>query len=522
MFDTVVEVDDIFGVPLTPEILAARAAREARAADPHADPELSDPVQALVEAVSHVTDQDSWRLRGRLALEDTKALLRQIERLRAATLGRLADVERRRLFLDDGAPTIGTWLAAQHTGIERGQLTLARRLARLEDLDGALKAGALSIDAAQHIARALSTLRRHLDHSNGLIDGQPAEQALTGVIEHGVRNLVCQALGGLPDDDPRLTRLTEGLRTIAHPPFPKSQARRLEAAFLLLATQLEPAQLPRALATLVDALLPAELEKRAADAHTDRGLALTLNPDGSGWTITRGDLDLELGELLHTVLTATMATDPDNPTDTAAFEQLRAAGWQSGDDLPPCDRPRSLAQRRHDALALALRAVLDTGSLGQRDKTAPHLAITISLDTLHDQPGALPAVASSGARVPASLARRWACDSAITRFVLSLGRKIIETSHTERTLKPHERRSKHLETGGHCQGAGCTRGPGHRLIPHHVTPYAHCRTTSLSDTVLLCDQTHHDVHSGHTTIRLKDGRQLNEHGWVTGPTATGG
>jgi len=39
----------------------------------------------------------------------------------------------------------------------------------------------------------------------------------------------------------------------------------------------------------------------------------------------------------------------------------------------------------------------------------------------------------------------------------------------------------------------------------------------LADTVLLCDQTHHDLHSGKLTIRLKDGRWLNEQGWTDGP-----
>jgi hypothetical protein len=64
------------------------------------------------------------------------------------------------------------------------------------------------------------------------------------------------------------------------------------------------------------------------------------------------------------------------------------------------------------------------------------------------------------------------------------------TSHSARTLKAHERRAAHLQTGGRCQGAGCHRGPGCRLIPHHADPWAQCHTTSLADTVLLCEQTH--------------------------------
>ncbi|MFN2523465.1 MAG: hypothetical protein ABR614_09175, partial [Mycobacteriales bacterium] len=81
---------------------------------------------------------------------------------------------------------------------------------------------------------------------------------------------------------------------------------------------------------------------------------------------------------------------------------------------------------------------------------------------------------------------------------------------------PHERRIKHLETGGICQGAGCSRGDptGHPLIPHHAEPYSINQVTSLADTVLFCEITHNDIHVGGKTIRLKDGRLLNNTGWV--------
>lgn len=74
----------------------------------------------------------------------------------------------------------------------------------------------------------------------------------------------------------------------------------------------------------------------------------------------------------------------------------------------------------------------------------------------------------------------------------------------------------------HCvsraKARGCTRGPGHPLIPHHATPWARWHTTSLSGTVLLCEQTHHDLHEGPMTIKLKDGRHLNPNGWANGPS----
>lgn len=180
----------------------------------------------------------------------------------------------------------------------------------------------------------------------------------------------------------------------------------------------------------------------------------------------------------------------------------------------PCTTPRSLARRLHDALKLVLCAVLDSGGLGQRDKAAPHVDVTTSLAALNTDPGARPAVGASGARLPLSLVEHWWCDAHITRYVLGLGHRVLAVSHTERTLKAPERRIKKLQTGGVCQGAGCPRGPGHPLIPHHADPWALCGRTSLDETVLLCVQTHAQLHRG-LTITLRDGRRLNEHGWIS-------
>jgi len=250
---------------------------------------------------------------------------------------------------------------------------------------------------------------------------------------------------------------------------------RLEAALVVLALHLEPAQLRPALARLVDALLPVRLQERSDRAHTDRGLTLLRDPDGSGWFLTDADLDDECGELLWTVLQAQLATDPDNPTDTTAAQGRH---HEPTEQLYDGTGPRSWKQRRHDTLKLGLRRLLDSAALGVRDKAAPHLAVTIGLDTLHDLPGALPAMGASGQRLPVGLVRRWLCDSVLTRYVLSLGHRLVESSHTERTLKPHERRAKRVQTGGICQAAGCPprprptpcTPPHHALVaqPHHL------------------------------------------------------
>jgi hypothetical protein len=445
------------------------------------------------------------------ALADTAVLMRVVEQLGGALLVRLADVDRRKLHTLDGAPSTSTWVTAQGTSIDRDSVTLARRMSSFPTVADAVRDGGVPVAVAARVSRALARLRPLVDRPDGLIDGQPGEEVVTAVVTDGVLGAICQALGGLADDDPRLLELTAGLSEISC--WPTSQLARLEAAFVLLARSIPADQLRAALALLVDALLPEELERRAARGQDAAGLVLRRKDDGSGWLISKGELDLECGELLHTVLTAMSAVDPDGPVDTEAWSRLRAAGWQDGDEQPACGAPRSRARRAHDALRLALRLLLDGGLLGTRDKVAPHLLVTVGLDALHGGPGARPAVAASGAALPLSLVRSWWCESAVSRLVLGLGRRVIEASHTERTLKAHERRAKVVETGGQCQGAGCTRGPGHRLIPHHVDPWSRCGTTSLADTVLFCEPTHTQLHSG-KVIRLKDGRSLDADGWV--------
>ncbi|TAL12874.1 MAG: DUF222 domain-containing protein [Frankiales bacterium] len=481
-------------VPVSPEIAALEAAIAAVAA---VDPAGLDPAQALADAAG---------------------VLASMQSLKVAAMTRVADVEKRKLHRLDGVPTVNRWLRQGESGLTAADVTLARRLPTLPTVAEAVAARRLYPAAAQRIAAALVKLRRWVDRPDGLIDGQPAVQVLEAVICDGVRNQVCQALGGLADDDPRLAALVADLSEIESRPV--SEIARLEAAFVLLAQQIEPGLLRDALGMLVDALLPSELERRTRDAHDDRGFGFTSDFDGGGWHITDGDLDCELGELLHEVLKAMMATDPENPADTEAYRAARADGWTdadgdealAGQDAPA---PRSRRQRQHDALKRALRLLLDSGMLGLRDKVAPHISVLVDGDGLHDAPGAAPAVGGSGARLPRWLVRKTWCDSAVSRFVMSLGRRVIETSHTERTLKPHERKAKRIETGGRCQCAGCRSGPGSVLIPHHPEAWAKTGTTSFWDTVLLCEADHTRLHLGET-IRLRDGRLLNQHGWVTG------
>jgi hypothetical protein len=320
---------------------------------------VSPQVVALREAIAAVCAVDSASLDEVQALADATAIVELTGTLKLAAVARVADVEDRKLHRIDGAPTTNSWLRQHESGLTSAEIIVARRLPRFATLSDAVQNGSIGMDSAGRIAAQLVKLRRWLDRPEGLIDGQPAVQALHGVIVNGVRGEVCQALGGLADDDPRLNALIAELSDIEQ--RSDSEIARVEAAFVLLAQRIEPALLPGSLAMLVDALLPNELERRAAEAHVSRGFGIQPDFDGGGWHITDGQLDLELGELLHTVLAAMRAVDPDNPGDTDGYRAAREDGWSSADgqdalagpgsgsgDRGPA--PRSRRQQQHDAL----------------------------------------------------------------------------------------------------------------------------------------------------------------------------
>ena len=94
---------------------------------------------------------------------DTAELLRQIERLHAGMLGRVADVDARKLYLLDDAASTSSWVRQQGTSLDSGQVALAKRMAGLPTLDEAVRDGRLSVAVAERVGKALTKLRRHVD-----------------------------------------------------------------------------------------------------------------------------------------------------------------------------------------------------------------------------------------------------------------------------------------------------------------------------------------------------------------------
>ena len=515
---------------------------------------VSPLIACLRDAVRAVREQELASQPAAQALADARAVLQAGLDLRLAGLGRLADVDRRSLHDLDGAASTSSWVARLDLDLPRGDVALARRLERLPHVRAALDARRISLGAARVLQPALATASRFLDRPGGLVDGQPQEAVLQAVIVDGVRQLVLQAIGGVPDllgpdggrkHDPRVLDLVDALQAIAD--SARSGAERLEQGLLVLADHVPAVALPGAVGLLMDALLPQQLDERADRAHRERGLSLTRNPDGSGWHL-RGDLDLLAGERLFVLLTAEAARDLRNPDDTRAAEQLRAQGLDPHDPahqdrvapeglgealttsgaatdlrevaagVRDCAVPRSRRQRLHDAFSGLLGRALDHGLAGTAGKASVHLQVTVGLDALQGEPGSMPAVGSSGTGLPRTLVERLACDSRVTRLLFSLGGKQLQHSHTGRTATASERAAKAFETGRRCQAAGCSRGPDvlTQTEVHHATPWADTGVTRHDDSVWLCTTSHGQLHHGHV-LQLTDGRWLGPNGWTVPP-----
>jgi hypothetical protein len=90
--------------------------------------------------------------------------------------------------------------------------------------------------------------------------------------------------------------------------------------------------------------------------------------------------------------------------------------------------------------------------------------------------------------------------------------------HTERTLTARERQALGVQWDHRCAGTDCcppTPHPLTRLVPHHVNTYAsNGGLTSLGETIPCCERLHQDIHLGGKTLRLRDGRLINENGYL--------
>jgi Domain of unknown function (DUF222) len=253
---------------------------------------------------------------------------------------------------------------------------------------------------------------------------------------------------------------------------------------------------------------PDELGK-LADKLTD-----CLNPDGNftdedrarrrGITIGKQGFDGMSPITGH-------LTPETRATLDAVLAKLAAPGMCNPEDLTPCTDgapadqaiqrdTRSAAQRNHDGLNAALRAILASGELGQHNGLPASIIVTTTLGELESAAGK--GLTGGGTLLPMSDVIRLASHAHHYLAIFDKG-QAIGLYHTKRLASPGQRIVLYAKDRG-CSFPNCD-APGYHCEVHHCTPYATCHTTDVNDMTLGCRGHHPLAEQGWTTRKNKNG-----------------
>jgi Domain of unknown function (DUF222) len=270
------------------------------------------------------------------------------------------------------------------------------------------------------------------------------------------------------------------------------------------------------LAGLAGEYRPDELSK-LADKLTD-----CLNPDGDftdidrakrrGLTIGKQDID-GMGPI------SGYLTPEARATLDAVFAKLAAPGMCNSADDEPCisgtpshaaiqGDTRSLAQRNHDALLAAARALLASGDLGQHNGLPASIIVTTTLQDL--EAGTGKALTGGGTLLPMSDVIRLANHAHHYLAIFDNG-KALALYHTKRLASPAQRIVLYAKDRG-CTFPGCTV-PGYLCEVHHCDPYATNPVTDINGLTFTCCPNHKLAEQGWTT--RKNARGDTE--WIPPP-----
>jgi hypothetical protein len=261
---------------------------------------------------------------------------------------------------------------------------------------------------------------------------------------------------------------------------------------------------------------PDELAK-LAEKLTD-----CLNPDGDftdadrakrrGITIGKQDLD-GMSPI------SGYLTPEARATIDAVFAKLAAPGMCNPDDIAPCvsgtpsqaaiqGDTRGASQRNHDALVVAVRALLASGDLGQHNGLPASIIVTTTLQEL--EAGAGKALTGGGTLLPMSDVIRLGSHAHHYLAIFDKG-KALALYHTRRLASPAQRIVLHARDRG-CTFPGCTV-PGYLCEVHHNNPYATNPVTDINHLSFACGPNHKLADQGWTTHKNARG----ETEWIPPP-----
>ncbi|MEA2792589.1 MAG: hypothetical protein QOG73_4995 [Acetobacteraceae bacterium] len=262
------------------------------------------------------------------------------------------------------------------------------------------------------------------------------------------------------------------------------------------------------LAGLAGEYRPDELAK-LADKLLD-----CLNPDGDFTDVDRArrrGLSIGKQDIDGMSPISGYLTPEARATIDAVFAKLAAPGTCNSADDTPCisgtpseaaiqGDTRSAAQRNHDALVAAGRALLASGDLGQHNGLPASIIVTTTLKDL--EAGAGKALTGGGTLLPMSDVIRLASHAHHYLAIFDNG-KALALYHTKRLASPAQRIVLYAKDRG-CTFPGCTV-PGYLCEVHHCDPYATNPVTDINNLTFGCRPNHKLAEQGWTTRKNHNG-----------------
>ena len=275
---------------------------------------------------------------------------------------------------------------------------------------------------------------------------------------------------------------------------------KAEAQLARLGGQHRPDELSRLADKLTDCLNP---DGNFTDDDRARRRGVTIGKQGiDGMSPITGYLTPEARATLDAVFAKLAAPGMCNP-----FDQEPVVDGTPSQDAIDGDT-RSCAQRNHDALNAAGRALLACGGLGRHNGLPATIVVTTTLRELEAKAGR--GITGGGALLPMTDVIRLASHAHHYLCIFDKG-KAIALYHTKRLASPGQRIVLYAKDRG-CSHPGCDVA-GYWCEAHHCTPYAQCHTTDVNDLTFGCGGHHPLAEQGWTNRK----NQRGDTKWIPPP-----
>jgi hypothetical protein len=287
---------------------------------------------------------------------------------------------------------------------------------------------------------------------------------------------------------------------------------QVEQHLVAIARERRPDQLRNAVRYVKHAYAPTKGVKDEQELHEQRSLSMDTTFDGAGvgrWILP--------GASQETVATALHAASAPEANDT-----------------------RSADQRRADALVTVCEIALRSGQLPITGGVKPHVSVIVPAQVIAEplHPHPLPddlfphldlietelrnrvVETGFGAAISPAWARRFLCDAAVSRIVMTAASEVLDAGRATRTWTAAQIRAI-VARDRHCVWPGCDI-PAAWCEAHHIHHWGDGGPTNVENGVLLCGRHHDRVHlyghaitrrpDGHYTVDLRKGSDPRWHG----------